>query len=82
MKFTKIVRRRRDPQETPTARAAIRNHCLECCGYIASEVTLCTAPQCWLYPWRQGKTPAEIKRNTPTGAQFGRQNVDLNQGGR
>lgn len=37
--------------------AAVRNHCLECVGYDASEVERCSAPACWLYPWRFGMHP-------------------------
>ncbi len=60
MKFTKIVKRRRQPEEIPTARVAIRNHCCECVSWVLSEVEKCTAPECWLYPWRLGKTPPEL----------------------
>ncbi len=60
-KFTKIVHRRRKPDEIPTPRVAIRNHCLECCGYSTKETELCTAPKCWLYPWRFGTTPQDLK---------------------
>ncbi len=51
----KIVRRRRRPGEIATARAAIHNHCLECCGYSGREVHDCTGPGCWLWPYRLGK---------------------------
>ena len=61
-KFRKIVSRQREPGEIPTMRAAIRNHCLHCCGYQPTEVEKCTAPKCWLYPWRLGKTPPELKK--------------------
>jgi len=54
MRSSKIQKRRRLPQEISTARAAIRNHCLECVGYESSEVASCTAPACWLYPYRLG----------------------------
>jgi hypothetical protein len=49
---TRVRRRRRQPREFSTAATAIRNHCLECCGYDAAEVERCTCPACWLYPWR------------------------------
>ena len=52
MKRVTILRRRRNPDEVTTARIAIRNHCLECVGYVVSEVERCTSPECWLYPWR------------------------------
>ena len=35
-------------------RAALRCHCLMCVSWRASEVTLCTAPTCPLYPYRLG----------------------------
>ncbi len=35
-------------------RAAIRAHCLMCCGWQAVEVELCTAPECPLFPFRMG----------------------------
>ena len=52
-----IEKRRRRGGEIATPRVAIRNFCLECCGYMQSEVTECTSPACWLYPWRHGLTP-------------------------
>lgn len=61
MPRVKVLRRRRAPDEYCTARHAIRNHCLECGGYERAEVEGCTAPACWLYPWRLGKTPPELK---------------------
>lgn len=64
LKFTKIVHRRRKDDEIPSARTAIRNHCLECCGYSSKETGLCTASECWLYPWRLGETPPELRRKT------------------
>jgi len=62
-RFTKIVQRPRVANETPTARVAIRNFCLACMGWdcAAAEVEGCTSPNCWLYPWRLGKTPIELK---------------------
>ena len=54
MRTGTIRRRRRLPDEISTARAAIRNHCLECVGYESAEVARCTAPACWLYPYRFG----------------------------
>jgi len=35
-------------------KAAIRAFCLECMGYSAGEVALCTASACPLYAYRQG----------------------------
>jgi len=54
---SKVVRRRRRPEELATPLKAIRNHCLECCGYQSQEVELCTDPMCWMYPYRFGLTP-------------------------
>lgn len=34
---------------------AIRQKCLECSGYQPSEVRLCTAENCPLFPYRMGK---------------------------
>lgn len=61
-KFTKIVRRSRQDDEIPTPKVAIRNHCLSCMGWNTQEVELCTAKACWLYSWRQGTTPLELKK--------------------
>ena len=36
-------------------RAAIKAFCLECVGWDRKEVSLCTAPACPLYPYREGK---------------------------
>ena len=64
MKLTrKRVHRRRKPKEYPTGATAIRNFCLECCGYRADEVRLCTDPECWLFPWRFGKRPTAPDRD-------------------
>lgn len=71
-RFKTIVSRRREEDEIPTARVAIRNHCLECCGYSLKEVSLCTAPKCWLYPWRENRTPAELKKKHKLGQGFAR----------
>ena len=35
-------------------KAAIRAFCLECCGYSAKEVALCTDVTCPLYDYRFG----------------------------
>ena len=36
--------------------AAIRIHCLECCGWQAREVAKCSAPACALYEFRGART--------------------------
>ncbi len=61
-------RRRRDPGDIPTMRAAIQSMCSECMGHgddlgdvnnklgsIANQIRNCDSPKCWLYPWRNGK---------------------------
>jgi len=50
--------RRRKPGEITNRTQAIRNFCRECMGWVPSvtdEVRRCCAPECWLYPWRNGK---------------------------
>jgi len=37
--------------------AAIRLHCLECCGGSRKEVEECTAPECVLFGFRLGTKP-------------------------
>jgi len=61
-RVTRFLKRRREPGEIATPVASIRNFCLECCGYQPSEVELCTAPKCWLWPWRFGRTPEGAAR--------------------
>ena len=62
VKVTHIKQRRRKLNEYPTARIAIRNFCIECMGYQVYDIGGCTDNQCWLYPWRMGKTPDELKK--------------------
>lgn len=40
-------------------RAAIRAHCLMCCGWQYVEVENCTATTCPLYPYRLGVATTE-----------------------
>jgi hypothetical protein len=40
-------------------RNAVREKCLDCCGYERKEVRLCTAIHCPLYPYRMG-TPIKV----------------------
>ena len=42
--------------------AAIRAFCLECMGWVGSEVRRCTAPACPLYPYRPG---GSVERGEP-----------------
>ena len=39
-------------------KAATRMQCIECMGYVESEVELCTDPGCPLFPYRSGKAEA------------------------
>lgn len=41
---------------------AIRAKCIDCCCGSPSEVKLCTAHDCNLYPFRLGKNPYRAKR--------------------
>ena len=40
---------------------SIRAFCLQCVGYQTSEVKLCTAHKCPLYPYRMGYRPKNSK---------------------
>lgn len=40
--------------ENLTRGRAIRQKCLECCGWIRPEVRKCTSKDCALYPFRMG----------------------------
>ena len=73
MRSGKVHKRRRLPQEIATARTAIRNHCLECCGYESAEVGRCTAPACWLYPYwfGSGVSPEVVLSASIDGASGG-----------
>ena len=35
--------------------AAAKGHCLECVSYDRDEVAKCTAPACWMFPYRPFK---------------------------
>ena len=43
---------------------AIRAKCLDCCCGHPSEVRICTALKCPLYPYRMGKRP-KVGEDTP-----------------
>ena len=58
MRSHRIAMRPRAADEIPTARAAIRNHCLECSGYDSGAVKRCQTVECWLYPYRLGRHKA------------------------
>lgn len=36
---------------------AIREHCIDCCGGLSSEVKMCSVTNCALHPFRFGKNP-------------------------
>jgi len=57
-----IKKRRRRPGEVASKMQSIRNQCLECMGYNHAEIQRCTSLECWLYPWRFGKTPEAAER--------------------
>lgn len=44
----------RKPGEVHTMKAAIRTHCLMCCGGQVKEIRDCTARNCALFPYRLG----------------------------
>lgn len=43
---------------------SIRRHCLWCCNHQASEVRLCPAERCPLWPYRMGVMPDMPGRST------------------
>lgn len=45
------------PKEAKTRKQALRNKCLDCSCWQPSEVRLCPAKGCPLWPWRMGKNP-------------------------
>jgi len=62
----RLVKRRREPGETPSMKCATQNFCRECMGWDAAEsgslaqaIRECSAAECWLYPWRTGKLDVE-----------------------
>ena len=64
--INRVVRGPRQPGEVATRKYAIRNFCLECMGYNAAEVRRCTAPECWLYPYRLGRGETPLAAEVPT----------------
>ncbi|ACL05864.1 conserved hypothetical protein [Desulfatibacillum aliphaticivorans] len=42
-------------------RKAIRERCLNCSGWVRSDVTHCDIPHCHLYPYRMGAGPQNAK---------------------
>lgn len=52
-----------DPNAKPlTPVKAIRAYCLNCCCESATEVKLCPAVECQLWPYRMGKNPSRKGR--------------------
>ena len=51
-KFRKLYRR---AWSGKSRQAAIRIHCLECCGWLSREVDRCSAPACPLFEYRGGR---------------------------
>jgi hypothetical protein len=49
-------------QKTPLK--AIREKCLDCCGYQCSEVRECHITSCSLWPFRMGKNPFHQRNMT------------------
>jgi len=45
---------------------AIRAKCLDCCGGISKEVSLCEISDCPLFPYRFGKRPIRACRVVAT----------------
>lgn len=41
---------------------AVKEHCKECMGGVASEVKFCTSMTCLLRPFRTGKNPFRAER--------------------
>ena len=58
--MAKLKSRRRKIGEICTRRDAIRNHCMECMGYMMAEIHRCDSFDCWLYPWRMGELDEEM----------------------
>jgi len=48
---------------------AIRAKCLDCCGFQAVEVRLCTAVHCPLWPFRMGRGVETLTLPEPAQAQ-------------
>lgn len=49
LKYQRLYRRAKAGR---SQKAAIRSFCLECVGYVAEEVDLCTDPGCPLFEYR------------------------------
>lgn len=51
-----------EKKEITSPTKAIRAFCLDCLGGSWHEVKNCSAPDCYLYPFRFGKNPFRAKR--------------------
>ena len=45
---------------------AVRRHCLGCMAQQSAEVKRCHIYGCWLWPYRMGKTPPNLKNRQKT----------------
>lgn len=52
-------------EKIKTAMQHIRKKCLDCCCNKFTEVDMCTAVACPLYPFRHGKHPSTMLRKEP-----------------
>ena len=68
------------PGEVATRSVAIRNHCLECCGYNNAEVRRCSGPECWLYPYRMGTLDREVAENAASAVSRSQETTATGQG--
>ena len=50
-------------------KAAVRAHCLMCCGWQYVEVENCTAPTCPLHPYRLGAVVGECGPESETASE-------------
>jgi hypothetical protein len=48
-------------------KAAIRAHCLYCMGWDSSEIRVCTAPWCPLFPYRLPRSRGAEAQAAPAG---------------
>ena len=55
----------RNGNDKPTSPLmAIKEFCMECCGYNSADVKTCTAPNCPLFAFRSGKNPYRKREMT------------------
>lgn len=51
--------------------AAVKAHCLMCCGWSRGEAVRCTAPSCPLFPYRPGASSTTSRRGQTPRARGG-----------